>query len=87
MAAIGRIVIAPGKPIGTVSVKGAFQTTVSNPNDRPTTQVTSNNITDFTTTNVQNGYTFIYNSVTQKYEASPIALADVTVGNITGGTF
>jgi hypothetical protein len=87
MAKIGKVVISPGKPIGTVSVRGSNLTTIANPKIKSIAQVTTNDILDFNTTNVENGYTFVYNSTTQKYETSPINLADVNVISIFGGTF
>lgn len=87
MPDIGKVVVTPGKNIGTVSVKGTVPTAVANPNYTPSVEISTQNITNFSTDNVENGYTFIYNSVTQKYEASPINIADVNITLISGGTF
>ena len=87
MPDIGRVVVTPGKNIGTVSVKGTVPTAVANPNYTPTVEITTENITNFSTANVENGYTLIYNSITQKYEAAPISGIDVNITLVSGGTF
>ena len=81
------VVVTPGRPIGSISVKKTVSTTVSDPNFKPEVSVSTSTISDMETAGVENGYTFIYNSTTQKYEASPINLADVNVDRIQGGSF
>lgn len=43
-------------------------------------------LADVNTTGLQDGYTLIYNSVTQKWEASDPA-SEVILNNIDGGTY
>jgi hypothetical protein len=81
------VVVTPGRQIGSVSVKKTVSTTVSDPNFKPEVSVSTSTISDIETDGVENGYTFIYNSTTQKYQASPINLADVNVERIQGGQF
>jgi len=81
------VVVTPGRQIGSVSVKKTVPTTVSDPNFKPEVSVSTSTISDIETAGVENGYTFIYNSTTQKYQASPINLADVNVERIQGGKF
>ena len=81
------VVVTPGRQIGSISVKKTVATTVSDPNFKPEVSVTTSTISDMETAGVENGYTFIYNSTTQKYQASPISLADVNVDRIRGGYF
>lgn len=81
------VVVTPGRQIGSISVKKTVATTVSDPNFKPEVSVTTATISDMETAGVENGYTFIYNSTTQKYQASPISLADVNVDRIRGGYF
>jgi hypothetical protein len=81
------VVVTPGRQIGSVSVKKTVSTTVSDPNFKPEVSVSTSTISDLETAGVENGYTFIYNSTTQKYQASPINLADITVDRIQGGKF
>ena len=81
------VVVTPGRQIGSISVKKTVATTVSDPNFKPEVTVSTSSISDMETTGVENGYTFIYNSTTQKYQASPINLADAIVDRIQGGFF
>ena len=86
MAAIN-VVVTPGRQIVSVSVKKTVATTISDPNFKPEVSVSTSTISDIETAGVENGYTFIYNSTTQKYQASPINLEDVNVERIQGGKF
>ena len=87
MPDIGTIVITPGKSIGAVAVKKQIQTTIADPNFSPDLNITTANIADISTTNVENGYVFVYNSTTQKFEAGPVSGADVDITAIRGGSF
>lgn len=66
-----------------VKVGGNKQTTIVSPNYAIKANVTMNEILDVSTANVENGYTLVYNSLTQKYEVSPI----LELQNIKGGNF
>jgi len=81
------VVVTPGRQIGSISVKKTVATTVSDPNFKPEVTVSTSSISDMETAGVENGYTFIYNSTTQKYQASPINLADANLERIRGGFF
>lgn len=87
MPDIGTVTITPSKSLGTVQVKQASRTAVVDPNFRPNVEITTAEILDFSTANVQSGYTFVFNAITQKYEASPVANLDIVITNITGGSF
>jgi hypothetical protein len=87
MPNIGNIVITPGKSIGSVSVKRQTQTTITDPNFSPDLNITTANIADISSANVENGYALIFNSITQKYEASPVSGVDIDIALIQGGTF
>jgi len=87
MPDIGIVTITPTKSLGTIQVKQGQQTSVVDPNFRPNVQITTAEILDISTANVQSGYTFVFNAVTQKYEASPVANLDILITNIEGGSF
>lgn len=87
MPNIGTIVITPGKSIGSVSIKKPIQTSIADPNFSPDLNITTSNIADFSATNVENGFVFVYNSTTQKFEAGPVSGADVDITIIRGGSF
>lgn len=87
MPNIGTIVITPGKSIGVVAVKKQTQTTIANPNFSQDLNITTSNIADLSAANVENGYVFVYNSITQRYEAGPVSGADVDITIIRGGSF
>lgn len=44
---------------------------------------------DVSVTNIQDGYTLVYNSINQKFEAKPVSAntVDIEIVNIIGGTF
>lgn len=87
MPNIGTIVITPGKSIGAVAVRKQTQTSIADPNFSPDLNITTANIADISTANVENGYVFVYNSITQKFEAGPVSGADVDITIIRGGSF
>lgn len=87
MPNIGTIVINSGRNIGTVSVKGQAQTSIADPNFSPQLSLTTANIADISTANVENGQTLIYNSTTQRFEAGPVTSADLEITLIKGGVF
>lgn len=66
-----------------VKIGSNKRTTIVNPNYEIKANVSMGEIFDVSTANVENGYTLVYNSVTKKYEVSPILELD----NIKGGNF
>lgn len=84
MASIGRVTIAPTGQQSSVRIRQATQTTIANPNFEPKVNVSLDGLTDVETAGIQDGYTIIYDSATQKYKAGqPTA----NVSSIVGGTF
>lgn len=70
-----------------VKLRSTAKTSIVSPQYKPDLNITTKDIKDFNTNNTQNGFTLVYNSQTQKYEASPVVLSDVTVDLVYGGTF
>lgn len=84
MATIGRVTISPTGQQSSVRIKQATQTTIANPNFEPQINVSLDSLTDVETAGIQNGYTIVYDSATQKYKAGqPTA----NVSSIVGGSF
>ena len=77
--------IGQRKTIGSVKVGQTQPTLISNPNHTVKTNIAMADITDVSTANLENGFTLIYNSVTEKYEVSSIK--NLAPTNITGGLF
>lgn len=74
--------------VGKVTLRQPTSTTVVSPNFEPKKPVISlDNLQDVDTQNVEEGYTLVYNSQTQKYEMRSITDADVDISNISGGKF
>ena len=71
--------------IGKVTIKSANRTTVAAPNYSPKPNVALGEISDVSTTGVQDGYTLVFNSTTNKFEAT--ASPPATVTEIIGGSF
>ena len=71
--------------IGRVTIRSTNRTTVAAPNYSPKPNVALSEITDVNTTGVQDGYTLVFNSTTNKFEASESPPA--TVVTINGGAF
>ena len=84
--AIGAVTINQ-RNIPTIKVKGTGQTSIVYPGFAPKINVGVTDIQGFSTTGVENGYTFIYNSQTQVFEAAPVANLDLSITSIVGGVF
>jgi hypothetical protein len=84
---IGIVTISPTNRSTLVKIKSPGQTSIVSPSFEPKVNVALSQLNDVSTLNVETGYTLIYNSVTQKYEASPITEVDLELQNITGGVF
>jgi hypothetical protein len=80
MAITAKINVTTG--IGRATITQASRSTIVAQNFTPKPNVSIAQLTDVTTTAVENGQTLIYNSVTGKYEANTVL---VTVVN--GGVF
>jgi len=73
--------------IGRVRLRASGRSTISSQNFEVTPNVSLSGISDVSTTGVQNGYTLVYNSTTNKWEPSEIVATDVELATITGGSF
>ena len=73
------------KTIGRVRIGQNRPTLITSPNHAVKVNVAMADIVDVSVTDLQNGYTLIYNSATQKYEVSQIK--NLSPANITGGIF
>jgi hypothetical protein len=75
--------IAQSKTIGTVKVGQTQATLITSPNHGVRPNIALDDLNNVSTTNVENGYALIYNSVTNRYEMRPVT----EFPNIAGGTF
>jgi len=73
--------------LGPVTVGATSRTTVANLNFKPKPNVALAEIIDVSTAGVEDGYTLIYNSDTEKYEAQALSNVAIDLTSITGGTF
>ncbi len=83
--AIGKVTVVTANDIGKVKVRQPLQTSVVAPSFDPDLQIYMGEILDVDDSNLQEGYTLIYNATTGKYETKSISGA--AIGNIFGGTF
>ena len=70
--------------IGKVKIGQNIRTTVVSPNFKPKSNVALAEITDVSTTNVQDGFALVYSSANNKYEVKAV---QGTVTNVNGGAF
>ena len=84
--AIGAVTITQ-RNIPTVKIKGTGQTSIVAPGFAPLINVGVTDIQGISTTGVENGYTLVYNSTTQNFEASPVSNLDISITSIVGGVF
>lgn len=73
--------------IGRVRLRASGRSTISSQNFEVTPNVSINEVNGVSTAGVQNGYTLVYNSVTEKFEAKENIATDVEVESIVGGSF
>jgi hypothetical protein len=73
--------------IGRVRLKATGRSTISSQNFEVTPNVSIDQVNGVSTTGVQNGYTLVYNSTTNKFEAKENIATDVELANIIGGSF
>jgi hypothetical protein len=83
---IGSVTITQ-RNIPTVKIKGTGQTSIVSPGFAPKVNVAVNDVIGLSSVGVENGYTFVYNSTTQNFEASPISNLDIVITSIVGGVF
>jgi len=85
MAITAKINVTTG--IGRATITQPNKSTIVAQNFTPKPDVSINQITGITTTGVQDGFTLIFNSDTNKFEAAPAADVTGQITQITGGTF
>ena len=85
MAITAKINVTTG--IGRATITQPNKSTIVAQNFAPKPDVSINQIGGITTTGVQDGFTFIFNSDTNKFEAAPAADVTGQITQITGGTF
>ena len=73
--------------IGRIKLSQTQRTKIVAQNFETSPNVAINEINDVSTTGVANGYTLIYNTASEKWEAKEIDAAGIAIDNITGGTF
>jgi hypothetical protein len=71
----------------TVKIKGTGQTSIVSPSFAPKVNVAVDDVIGLSSLGVENGYTFVYNSTTQNFEASPVSNLDIAITSIVGGVF
>lgn len=70
--------------IGKVTVFQPNRTTITSPNYKPKPNVTLAEINDVSTEGVQDGYSIVYSSANNRYEAK---IATTVLEKLDGGTF
>lgn len=70
-----------------VKLRSTAKSSIVSPQYKPDLNITTRDIKDLNVNNVENGYSLIYNSQTQKFEASPVTLTDVIIDKVYDGTF
>jgi hypothetical protein len=85
MPNIGKVTISNNSSNRRIRIRESVQTTIANPNFSPVLDLSIGELNDVNTNNVQDGFTLIYNSITQKYEAKAISLENLD--RIAGGFF
>lgn len=69
--------------IGRVRIGQRQSTTIASPNWAVKSNISLSDITDVSTTNVENGYALVYNSITDRYEMQQV----LELNTVSGGTF
>lgn len=85
MAITAKLNVTTG--IGRATITQPNRSTIVAQNFTPKPDVSIDQLGGVTTTGVQDGYTFIYNADTSKFEAAPAADVTGQITQITGGTF
>lgn len=76
-----------GTNIGQVKVSQPIRSTIVDQNFKPKPNVSLGELVDVSTGGVENGYTILFNTATNKYEVGPVSNVAVTISHIYGGTF
>ncbi len=70
-----------------VRIEQSYKTTIANPNLEPRKpQLSLDELTDVSTSNVRDGYAIVYNSATNIFEPAPVH-GPAVLTNIDGGTY
>lgn len=85
MAIVAKINTTTG--IGRATIAQPGNSTIVSQNFKPKPNIALGEVTDVSTSGVQDGYTLIFNSDTGKYEAKAATDLTGTITIITGGTF
>ena len=85
MAITAKINVTTG--IGRATITQASRSTIVAQNFAPKPNISIGQLGGVTTTGAQDGYTFIFNSDTDKFEAAPAGDLTGQITQITGGTF
>ena len=70
-----------------VKLRSTAKSSIVSPQYKPDLIITTRDIKDLNVNNVENGYSLIYNSQTQKFEASPVTLTGAIIDKVYDGTF
>jgi hypothetical protein len=73
--------------IGRAIIKSSPKTAIAADTFAPKPNVSINEVSGISTTGVEDGYTLIFNSSTNNFEAQPASNVAVDISQITGGTF
>ncbi len=73
--------------IGRAAIRQTTRSTIASQNFSPKPNVSLSEVSGVSTTGVQDGYTLIFNSDTNRFEAQPIADLTAQITEINGGTF
>ena len=73
--------------IGRAIIKSSPKTAIAADTFVPKPNVSLSEVGGISTTGVEDGYTLIFNSSTNNFEAQPASNVAVDISQITGGTF
>jgi hypothetical protein len=73
--------------IGRAIIKSSPKTAIAADTFAPKPNVSLSEVGGISTTGVENGYTLVFNSTTNNFEAQPASNVAVDISQITGGTF
>ena len=71
--------------IGRATIKSSPKTTIAADTFEPKPNVSMSEINDVTLSDLQNGYTLVFNAATNNFESQPFS--NVALPQITGGFF
>ena len=73
--------------IGRAIIKSSPKTAIAADTFAPKPNISLSEVGGISTTGVENGYTLIFNSTTDRFEAQPTSNVAIDIRQITGGTF